>query len=276
MTPVKEEKKVQTFEMNNLEIKTTKAGDPFVVFSLEVVEGDEAHMRNCTMWDTSYQVLKDKMKNGNVYSTISGTYSEKFKNWNVTNLGDVIKEGKEGLNEEWALKILSRIMEATQAANIDLGEFFMENAQKLITWPAAKSHHHAYKGGLMQHTKEVMTIAEMNADLLLMSEYDKTNLLAACALHDLHKIEEYNFEDGMISSNDEFYKKQISHTLAMYSNVVDKNWKVAQLIGLHHGKIEWDALKEAKETDELLIHYADMLSSRGGLTTVKSLDYYDN
>ena len=275
MTPVKEEKKVQTFEMNNLEIKMAKNNKPFVVFSLTVEEGDEVHVRNCTMWDDTYQVLKDKMKNGNVYSTMSGTYSDMYKNYNVTNLGDVIKEGKEGLDEDNALKILSRIMEATQAANIDLGEFFMENAQNLITWPAAKSHHHAYKGGLMQHTKEVMTIAEMNADLLLMNEYDKTNLLAACALHDLFKVNEYNFEDGMISSNDEFYKQQISHTLAMYSSVISQNWKVAQLIGLHHGKVEWDALKEAKETDELLIHYADMLSSRGGLTTVKSLDYYD-
>lgn len=249
-----------------------KNNKPYVVFQL-IVDGEE---RKCTMWDDTYQVLKGKMKNGNVFSSMSGNYNDTYKNWNVTNLGDVIKEGKEGLDEDWALKILSRIMEATQAANIDLGDFFMENAQKLITWPAAMGHHHAYKGGLMQHTKEVMNIAEMNAELLLMDDERKTNLVAACALHDLCKVFEYTFEESVIGLNTEFYDQQISHTLMMYSKIVEQNWKVAQLIGLHHGKVEWDALKEAKETDELLIHYADMLSSRGGLITVKSLDYYDN
>lgn len=270
MTTVTEEQTIQ-WEMDNLQIKTAKNGKPYALFNLLSLADDEK--RTCVMWDSDYDRLQSKMKNGNIITGPIGVFNNMYNNWNITNITELVKEGREGITDEEAQHIIQDIMAMATNANIDMTDFFMSNVDKIISWPAAKGIHHAYKGGLLQHTKEVIDIAKALCEVMEI-EYEGemyNNILAACALHDLFKIKEYGFENNITSSNDKFYDEDISHTLAMYSQLTTINPRVAVLVGTHHGRIEWGALKEADKVDELIVHYADMLSSRGGKVSVRDL-----
>lgn len=271
ITEEKTEKKTIQWEMDNLQIKKAKNGKPYAQFNLLSLEDDEK--RTCIMWDSDYDRLKDKMKNGNIITDPIGTFSTMFNNWNITGIGELVKEGREGITDKEAQDIIQEVMALASNANIDITDFFMSNVEKILVWPAAKGIHHAYKGGLLQHTKEVIDIAKALCEVMEI-EYEGemyNNILAACALHDLYKIKEYTFENNITGSNDSFYDEDISHTLAMFAQLTNVNPRVAVLIGAHHGRVEWGALKEADKVDELIVHYADMLSSRGGKVSVRDL-----
>ena len=57
--------------------------------------------------------------------------------------------------------------------------------------PAAKSIHHNYLGGLLEHTLEVVQICEYLTKLY-PEEIDRSQLITAAIFHDIGKIEEYN------------------------------------------------------------------------------------
>jgi len=60
-------------------------------------------------------------------------------------------------------------------------------ADRLPTWPAAKTRHHAWIGGLAEHTLEMLQIAERVARVF--PQLDRDLLLAGVVLHDLGKLE---------------------------------------------------------------------------------------
>lgn len=71
---------------------------------------------------------------------------------------------------------------------------------KLLTWPASLSHHHAYEGGLLAHTVEVCDIAlgmsSLTCNQGLTKPWAKHDILIAAALwHDVMKTEEYVVAD---------------------------------------------------------------------------------
>lgn len=59
------------------------------------------------------------------------------------------------------------------------------------SWPAAKRNHHAYKGGLLEHSLEVaryaLALCELDGE-----PYDRDLLIAGCLLHDIGKLDEYD------------------------------------------------------------------------------------
>lgn len=59
--------------------------------------------------------------------------------------------------------------------------------------PASLAHHHAYVGGLLQHTVEVMETAFRSAPVLERNGLDLDLLLAAAFLHDVGKVESYTY-----------------------------------------------------------------------------------
>lgn len=259
----------ELYEVGGLEVKTTKNNKPYAKFTLEI----DGEVKSCVMWDADYAKYKQMLKNGNVIAGVTMAHNADFNNYNVVKIVELVEEGKEGIEPEWAEEIFKTIVATVKLMELDdIAVEIEDNKELLLKAPAALKHHHAYVGGLMQHTYETVQAAKDMCRSLNLDEVRTNKILTACTLHDLYKAIEYaQGPDGLPTYNLNFSENHLTHTLCAYVKLSAYNLDVANLVATHHGRVEWGAMREAQSLDELIVHYADMLSSRGGKLTVKDL-----
>ena len=68
----------------------------------------------------------------------------------------------------------------------------MGNAERLRTWPAALTVHHAYPGGLLEH---ILKVAEVGQSVAAAYGADPDLVLAGAVLHDIGKLEELQHDE---------------------------------------------------------------------------------
>ena len=133
--------------------------------------------------------------------------------------------------------------------------------------PASRYYHHAYIGGLLEHTLCVTRLVNSYASIYEMADRDL--LLGGAFLHDIGKVDEFQYLLHEIESSTEARLK--SHTLLGYERLkskldkipLDKNLrlKLEHILISHQGKKEWGALIEPKFLEAYLIHAADSTDS---------------
>jgi len=132
-------------------------------------------------------------------------------------------------------------------------------------------HHHAYLGGLAVHVAEVVKL------LLKMANpqcIDLDVLLTAACWHDHGKLREYELKsDGSIGTTP--YAKEVGHVVGSVmefyqhwpsNDMLAKRDAVIHCMLAHHGRREWGSPVEPATAEAWLLHAADMLSSRGGVS----------
>lgn len=145
--------------------------------------------------------------------------------------------------------------------------------------PASISHHHAYTGGLAEHTLEVLRY--LNAQTVVFPEANTDVLITAAVWHDALKVQEYvgtkaeGFPDHWAYAPDGFGLK-IGHISAgaMKFHALADEHKVSSELGAavvhcilsHHGRREWGSPVEPQTLEAMLLHQADMLSANYGQT----------
>ena len=136
------------------------------------------------------------------------------------------------------------------------------------TAPAAKVYHHAYLGGLLEHTVAVAEMCEFVAQ-----QYGRVNrdlLLTAALLHDIGKTQELAF-DTAIDFTDA--GKFLGHVIQGVMLVSEKagqvrsfpQAKLQQLLHCivsHHGELEWGSPKRPKTIEALILHHVDNLDAK--------------
>ena len=134
--------------------------------------------------------------------------------------------------------------------------------------PAAKHMHHAYIGGLLEHTLSMSVLAEMIAGHY--SGVDRDMLLAGVILHDVGKIRELEFT-RRIDYTDE--GRLLTHIIIGLSMLDEKLKQVpdfpetqAQLLKhmiiSHHGAREFGSPEPPKTIEAILLNYIDEMDSR--------------
>ncbi|HQD50720.1 MAG TPA: HD domain-containing protein [Defluviitaleaceae bacterium] len=147
-----------------------------------------------------------------------------------------------------------------------LQSFFLSDAEflnKFIHHSAAKSVHHSYMGGLLEHTLTVVSIAEF-----LASKYKQVNkdlVIAGAMLHDVGKIKELSD----FPSNDYTDSGQLLGHIVMGAEMVGEKIKkisdfpeslellIKHCILAHHGEFEFGSPKRPKIIEAMIIHCAD-------------------
>lgn len=149
-------------------------------------------------------------------------------------------------------------------------KILMSSKKYLIVAPASIKHHHNYEGGLLEHILECCQLAESLMSILPY-RFDSDNIFAACMLHDIGKVYEYNIDEvySFMTKDIYFKDKWITHTLYAYNLCINNGLvKTAKLIAGHHGKLEWGSLididNDKVDKNIFLIHYIDMLSAKFG------------
>lgn len=143
-----------------------------------------------------------------------------------------------------------------------------ETARKFKKAPAAKTMHHPYLGGLLEHTLSLVKLAKK-----VGSHYDGIDLdllQTGAVLHDFGKIDELSYERAFGYTND---GQMIGH-LVMETMMVHDYIKqipgfpdvlrrhLLHMLLAHHGKLEYGSPKLPSTPEALMLAYLDDLDSK--------------
>lgn len=148
--------------------------------------------------------------------------------------------------------------------------------EKFKKAPAAKKLHQAYRGGLAEHTVNVVNICETICRIY--PQINRDFLISTALLHDIGKIEEYSL-DGTIKYTDK--GKLIGHIIIGTEMIQEK---IQQIHGFpddlammikhailsHHGKFEFGSPKLPSILPAVALFYADDTDAKiNGLVCMK-------
>src|SRR5512142_1196734 len=152
----------------------------------------------------------------------------------------------------------------------DLIKAFIEDedvAARLRRSPAAKTVHHAYAGGLLEHTVSCLKLAHRVADHY--PQVDRDLLVAGAFFHDLAKIRELSGERSAEYTDE---GRLVGHLVMTAQWIHDKARRVGasreleqhivHIVLSHHGKLEFGSPKEPMTLEAVLVHEIDELDSR--------------
>jgi len=151
-----------------------------------------------------------------------------------------------------------------------LGAFFKDKEliAKFKECPAAVQMHHAYLGGLLEHTLSL-------AKLAVRIEPDYPNLrkdllLTGVFLHDLGKIQEFSWERGFQYTNE---GNLVGHLIIGVAMLEEKARGIdgfpqhlldllKHLILSHHGEYEFGSPRLPMTPEAIVLHYIDNLDAK--------------
>src|SRR5207248_6297170 len=171
----------------------------------------------------------------------------------------------------------------------DFGERFRRTA-------AARNYHHARRGGLVEHTAQMMRVALKIAALYPALNVDL--LLGGILFHDCGKLWENSLpESGFTMGYDE--RGELMGHISIGLELVNSLWRklsvenadgwkslappsedvrlhLLHLIGAHHGEAQFGSPVSPKTPEAMALHYIDNLDARlemfaAGYTTAKPL-----
>lgn len=206
------------------------------------------------------QVVLDAMQ-----SVAPGTYPlDRFTPstiYDVDHLYSELEKLMQSMENEFARKLATSVLSDADCK------------RKILRAPAAKSVHHAYAGGLLEHTLSVCRILDFlgkHYSAYYGKAVNRDLLLLGGLFHDIGKIYELSF-DGSTEYTQS--GKLIGH-LVMGCELIDEH--VRKIPGFpedlrllakhqvlaHHGKLEYGSPKLPQTMEALIVHYVDDLDSK--------------
>ena len=178
---------------------------------------------------------------------------------------------------ESLIKRLGELLGGLQHPQLrQLGQAFLDDAsfmERLSQGAAAVSHHHAYPGGLLQHTVDLMELASLVAPRYRQLSTDL--VVIGAFLHDLGKIEELAGNEEMSYTD---RGQLIGHIVIGVQMLGEKiadverqsgeafpqvlRWQLEHLILSHHGQLEFGSPRIPQTLEALLLHHLDNLDAK--------------
>jgi 3'-5' exoribonuclease len=141
--------------------------------------------------------------------------------------------------------------------------------ERFSACPGSQSYHHAYLGGLLEHTIAVAGLCRRLAEQYPQTDGDL--LVTAALLHDIGKCEELAF-DTAIEYTDEgrlvghvvlgmrMLRDALARTRARIAP--ERLMLLEHAILSHHGELEWGSPKRPSTLEALLLHHTDNLDAK--------------
>ncbi len=141
--------------------------------------------------------------------------------------------------------------------------------------PAAKLMHHAYLGGLLEHTLAVAELAVLVADRY-GDAINKDLLLTGAILHDIGKTREFSYDIAMDYTDE---GRLLNHLVVGVSMIEEKLRQLPDfpqetalllkhLIVSHHGNREFGSPEPPKTLEALVLNHIDEIDSK--ITGIKA------
>ena len=143
-----------------------------------------------------------------------------------------------------------------------------EFVNKFKTAPAAKKMHHAYIGGLLEHTLSMTSLAEKIAGHY--SGINRDLLLSGAILHDIGKVDEFEYQfkidysdKGRLLNHIVIGLKMVDEKLSGIKHFPeDQVLLLKHLIVSHHGTREFGSPEPPKTIEAVLLNYIDEIDSK--------------
>jgi len=143
-----------------------------------------------------------------------------------------------------------------------------EFVEKFKKAPAAKKMHHAYIGGLLEHTLSMAVLADKIAGHY--SGLDRDLLIAGTILHDIGKIREFEYNIKIDYSDEGRLLSHIVIGLGMIDEKIGENKEFPDALALmlrhmivsHHGTRDFGSPEPPKTVEAVLLNYIDEIDSK--------------
>jgi len=136
------------------------------------------------------------------------------------------------------------------------------------TAPAAKKMHHAYIGGLLEHTLSMALLADrINGHY---SGVDRDLLMAGVVVHDIGKVKEFDYkyaidysDEGRLLSHIVIGIRMLEEKIEMIDAFPEKlALLLKHMIVSHHGSLEFGSPEPPKTIEAVLLHFIDEIDSK--------------
>src|SRR4030088_392614 len=275
---VQHENKIITssFVVVSKQIKPKKSGEPYLALTL----GDRSGHLEAKMWDNVEDVLNAFDQDD--FLKIKGLVN-KYKNrfqltvHKLRKLGeseiefaDYLPKTTKNVDELW--QTLTDFVASIQNPHLrSVLQAFMadpEIASAYRNAPAAKTLHHAYIGGLLDHVVSLCHSCD-----LMCRNYPQINrdlLLTGVFLHDIGKIHELTYNRSFTySTRGQLLGHMIIELEMLQAKLVqlpdfpvDLKILIEHMIISHHGQYEFGSPKLPMFPEALMLHYLDNLDSK--------------
>lgn len=135
--------------------------------------------------------------------------------------------------------------------------------------PAARGFHHAYLGGLVEHTRDVLRLARAVAGVC-PGRVDPDLLLAGAFFHDVGKVREISRRPGFGYTDE---GALVGHLVVGAQMLRERAGRIPgfpeplllhleHLVLSHHGEKQWGAPVEPQTLEAIALHYLDNLDAK--------------
>ena len=145
-----------------------------------------------------------------------------------------------------------------------------------MAFPAARHNHHAFVGGLLEHTLSVTRTAAYLADKYaeyypdMQPPLNKGLVVAGAILHDIGKLREYDCRpegaaysaEGALIGHMLLGRDIVREAAAEAKIDADTLLRLEHVIVAHQRLPEWGSPKPPMTPESLLVHYADDIDAK--------------
>jgi 3'-5' exoribonuclease len=272
------ENKVVTssFVVISKQVKPKKSGEPYLALTL----GDRTGQIEAKMWDNVEESI-DAFEQDD-FVKVKGLINRYKNRFQITihkvrrlgeaevDFADYLPKTSKDIGELW--QSLAGFVATFRDPHLKgLMEAFMADPQIAEAYrnaPAAKTLHHAYIGGLLEHVVSLFRTCD-----LVCRNYPQINrdlLLAGAFLHDIGKIHELTYQRSFsYTTQGQLLGHMVIELEMLHSKIgqvpgFPEKMKILleHLIISHHGHYEFGSPKLPMFPEALMLHYLDDLDSK--------------
>jgi 3'-5' exoribonuclease len=265
-----------SFVVVSKQIKPKKSGEPYLALTL----GDRSGQLEAKMWDNVEEVLTafeqdDFLKVKGLVNKYKNRFQltvHKLRKLGETEIefSDYLPKTTKNIAELW--QTLADFVASFQNPHLkSLVEAFLSDPEIAAAYrnaPAAKTLHHAYIGGLLDHVVSLFRSCD-----LVCGNYPQVNrdlLLTGAFLHDIGKIHELAYNRSFsYTTRGQLLGHMIIELEMLQAKLVlvpdfppELKTLLEHLIISHHGEYEFGSPKLPMFPEALLLHYMDDLDSK--------------
>jgi 3'-5' exoribonuclease len=258
------------------QVKPKKSGEPFLALTLS----DRTGQIDAKVWDNVAEIINGFEQDDFVkVKGLINKYNNRFQltihklrrmEESEIDYADYLPKTDKDIEELW--RTLGEFVAGFQDPHLKaLLEAFMADAELAAAYrtaPAAKTLHHAYVGGLLDHVVSLFRLCD-----LACRNYPQINrdlLLAGAFLHDIGKVHELTYARhfaystrGQLLGHMIIELEMLHQKIAQVPGFPDElKVLLEHLIISHHGQYEFGSPKLPMFPEALMLHYLDDLDSK--------------
>jgi 3'-5' exoribonuclease len=267
---------VSSFVVTTKQVKPKKSGEPYLALTL----ADRCGQIEAKMWDNVDDAI-DAFEQED-FLKIKGLLNKYKNRFQLTihklrklgdsevDFADYLPKTTKNIDDLW--RTLEEFVSSVRDPHLKaLVQSFMADPELAAAYrsaPAAKTLHHAYIGGLLDHVVSLFRSCD-----LLSRNYPQVNrdlLLTGAFLHDIGKIHELSYKRsfaytsrGQLLGHMIIELEMLQAKIAQIPGFPDQlKTLLEHLIISHHGEYEFGSPKLPMFPEALMLHYLDDLDSK--------------